>query len=210
MNGLQKPSFLGTSTMAIDALPVTCSECANEFRVKPEATGRSVKCPKCRHQNMVKRNNGDGDGDSSPDAEMEWLGLAPIDDAPPVVPVTAPARMSELEATEPPVYVRHPHSEPRKYPALEIVQSVFRALAVTAGILWLVGSAVWLYAVASADGEAGGLAITAIVVQILGYTLLTVIFACFLVACAEIIRLFIDVQDDTRRTAVYASRIPVK
>lgn len=33
-----------------EAIHLTCTSCGADFRVKPEAAGRSVRCPECREQ----------------------------------------------------------------------------------------------------------------------------------------------------------------
>lgn len=92
---------------ATEAIHVTCPNCDSGFRVKPEAAGRSVKCPHCQQPTIVD--------DTSALSRLE----APLYASPPVPEIRRPQTF-----------------QPRRYPALSVVRTVLQIMAGLAVLGW--------------------------------------------------------------------------
>lgn len=199
---------------ATEAIRVTCSHCDAHFKVKPEAAGRSVKCPQCRERTQVESTNGNGH-----DRALAWLGISeeepePDPRASAPSPFTPPEPPEPRSAASPPIKIRDQNVEPRQYPALGILRLVYYFFAGLVVILWLL---VTIFVIATGliggavadDPAAGGAVMMVAIIPMAIYTVASALIACSLVATAEMIKLALDVQDDTRRAALYASRLPL-
>lgn len=47
--------YLGTNTLTIG---ISCPKCATRYQVRPELSGRSVRCKACQHQFLISRSQG--------------------------------------------------------------------------------------------------------------------------------------------------------
>lgn len=146
----------------IEAIAVTCQHCAANFRVKPEAAGRSVKCPQCQQRTTV------AGGDAA-------------------------AMRPGLNGASSPALQRDDEFEPRRYPALVQIQGLCRVMVIFLLVSWLMTLAI-IFKVTGEDP-------TNYSVPMLLTTVIHFIFAVLVVALSNFLRLMMDVQENTQRTA---------
>lgn len=167
---VRSPSPRKTSNMNIESLqevghsvsepiPVECL-CGAHFRVKPQAAGKTIHCPKCKRPNKVSEPVS-GDRHSAIDIpptvtppdidELELDGLPDINLAPAIQLDRASSNsFSDINATTPagtfspastayqkPVTARPNAPQPRRYRALEIVSTMFKVMALASIAVWV-------------------------------------------------------------------------
>lgn len=208
-------------------ISVTCDKCSRAFKVKPEAVGRNVKCPKCSHRLTVEAVEVAETSTPPPvpelgpkraeSAESDFFEqIASLDLSSESKPLNWEGQSPEFQPYQTPVppqaitgsamtATREVGFDVRKYPALQIVQTILRVLAIVSlviagGILGLMLVSL-VASLAQTDSESAGF--------LFGFSLFSgittsapfLISALMLFSYAELIKVFLDIQTNTQRTA---------
>lgn len=101
------------------------------------------------------------------------------------------------------------NDRPRRYPALRVVQIALYVLAGLVALQWVFFLLFTLYTiVVGSGGDPGaGLVAGASIMTLLFNTFTSAVSICVLVAAGELIRVLLDVQEDTRKTAMHSARL---
>ena len=196
-------------------ITVDCTSCSNSFKVKPAAAGKRIRCPKCKHPNEIQQPevaaaSVPGNGSVDPLAEFNLAMEVPKQQQPTLDIGTdgsedaksAPAPEPSMpDRYRPPAMAGHPIPQlppRREYKFLEALRLLYVVLA---GLVAICGLGFFLLAflgsVFSETEEAG------LVAQFIGGlpALFAVVMGVVLMSFAELIKLAMDVQDNTLRAA---------
>lgn len=217
--------------MSNSFISVTCKHCEKAFRVKPVAAGRKVKCPACSQRVLVpeadgataeavpppvyggnipgKETSDQGDffrdlsaiefgGDSD---SMAWDSDQP-EPSPYQPPPSPPPALKTAQLA-----IRENGFKTRRYPALEIVQLILRVLAaillaLCLGLLALILLG-FIITVFQGDAEPSGIlfGFGFGLAWAFVFSLPMLLGALILFSYAELIKVFLDVQENTQRAA---------
>jgi len=193
-------------------IPITCQACKKRFRVKAKAIGRQLECPYCKTVVLIQ----------PPDEPADPLGFAKQSVTPNPPQPAVPQPPEEPQPVQQSPYVtpqinatqrsRSAYVGRRKYPALKFVRL---GLQICAGLIafgWVLSSIFGLlsiigFAGAATDesGAAGVAMLTVMIVPWLMTTLGSVVAVTMLVGLSELLKLGMDIQDNTW-VAAYDSR----
>jgi DNA-directed RNA polymerase subunit RPC12/RpoP len=189
-----------------------CLKCGKKIKAPDATAGRKVLCPSCNGKVTVPGERSEvakpplpkieSRADSEPEYQLEEL---IVQEATPLVASLPPVPYERTMQLSDPIEFELPTS--RRYLALTIVRYsllVFAALAACGWVVSLVLLLIATFAGAANDRAAGA----GILVLGSGYLFIQLIvvgvFCCCTIAASELIKLWIDVQENTLAAAHYS------
>lgn len=214
--------------MSSNSISVTCEKCNRAFKVKPAALGRTVKCPGCSHRVTViseqthestsppppptgtvpqrSGTNEDNFFDQIASLDLSDQNKRPqwTDEAAEFRPYEPPGQPASVNKASQ-MAMSEIGVEIRRYPALQVVQTILRVLAIVSliiagGILGLMLLS-FVVSLSRVDSDATGFRLGFSLVSGLTTSAPFLLSALMLFSYAELIKVFLDIQENTQRTA---------
>lgn len=168
-------------------ISVQCGQCSHGFRVKAKGAGKTISCPSCRKPVQVP-------WPDPPSNLPQNVSAAPAFDPDPQTPINMQpvVKVATLD-------VRLPRT--RSYPVLGLLSVLLRAAAYLIGALSVIGFAIGIIVALRAGGGSQAAAVTAWVITSGPMLIGAIIVAMLLVMSSELIKLAMDIQENTLATA---------
>lgn len=180
-----------TATSIPPVIPVRC-KCGKEFRVKAKALGREINCPGCGRRLLITNESEPQTGPHEPELPA-WLHEQPSDTSPPDLPSVEVSRKSPK-----PVVVS-------RYPNLRSYANAFGRLAMLVLIISvIVGLGFCALGINASSKGAETSVVVAFFIAAMMCVLMGVIVRMILMLIKESIMVGIDIEENTRRSALIA------